>query len=254
MQKVEAGFSELLSKQPVTEQDKEEYIRELRGAVQTLLQEVRDLDEIVALLRKKHFGSSSEATPAQEEDPLGLFPEAEQEYREEAPEPFKRDQRGVHRMNEAGKWKLTNASDTEDRVYGLDEEDRACPRCGGRMECIGKELVREVFEYVPAKLKLVRYWQKSYRCPACRKNGRERHCASVGPEAAAEPQHGIGVCGGGGHVPEIRQRHAAVPSGDGVETAGCELQPDDDGELDHLVRGGLAGAVVGGNARRASAT
>ena len=33
MQKVEAGFSELLSKQPVTEQDKEEYIRELRCAV-----------------------------------------------------------------------------------------------------------------------------------------------------------------------------------------------------------------------------
>ena len=172
MQKVEAGFSELLSKQPVTEQDKEEYIRELRCAVQTLLQEVRDLDEIVALLRKKQFGSSSEATPAQEEDPLGLFPEAEQEYCEEAPEPFKKDRRGVHRMSEAGKWKLTNASDTEDRVYGLDEEDRACPRCGGRMECIGKELVREVFEYVPAKLKLVRYWQKSYRCPACRKNGR----------------------------------------------------------------------------------
>lgn len=51
----------------------------------------------------------------------------------------------------------------------------------------------------------------------------ERHCAGVGPEAAAEPQYGIGVCGGGGHVPEIRQRHAAVPSGDGVETAGSEL-------------------------------
>ena len=172
MQKVEAGFSELLSKQPVTEQDKEEYIRELRCAVQTLLQEVRNLDEIVALLRKKQFGSSSEATPAQEEDPLGLFPEAEQEYCEEAPEPFKKDRRGVHRMNEAGKWKLTNASDTEDRVYDLDEEERACPRCGGRVECIGKELVREVFEYVPAKLTLVRYWQMSYRCPACRKNGR----------------------------------------------------------------------------------
>ena len=36
----------------------------------------------------------------------------------------------------------------------------------------GKELVREVFEYQRPKLKLVRYWQMSYKCPACHKKGR----------------------------------------------------------------------------------
>ena len=32
------------------------------------LEEVRDLEEMVALLQKKRFGSSSEATPVQEEE------------------------------------------------------------------------------------------------------------------------------------------------------------------------------------------
>src|SRR5699024_11106848 len=44
--------------------------------------------------------------------------------------------------------------------------------CKGKLVCIGKELVREVFEYKRPKLKLVRYWQTSYKCPACHKKGR----------------------------------------------------------------------------------
>ena len=35
-----------------------------------------------------------------------------------------------------------------------------------------KELVREFFEYQRSKLKLVRYWQMSYKCPACHRKGR----------------------------------------------------------------------------------
>ena len=96
MQKIETGISELLKRQPVTEQEKDAYIQDLQKALRLLLEEVRDLEEMVALLQKKRFGSSSEATPVQEEEePLGVFPEAELEYKEDAPEPFKKDQRGV---------------------------------------------------------------------------------------------------------------------------------------------------------------
>ena len=98
--------------------------------MQLLLEEVRDLEEIIALLQKKQFGSSCEATPVQEEEePLGVFPEAELEYKEDAPEPFKKNQRGVHKMSEAGRWKLTNGNETENRIYDLDEEERVCPHC-----------------------------------------------------------------------------------------------------------------------------
>ena len=147
--------------------------RTCRKALRLLLEEVRDLEEMVALLQKKRFGSSSEATPVQEEEePLGVFPEAELEYKEDAPEPFKKDQRGVHKISEAGRWKLTSSNETENRIFDLDEEERVCPRCKGKLVWIGKELVREVFEYQRPKLKLVRYWQMSYKCPACHKKGR----------------------------------------------------------------------------------
>ena len=76
MQKIETGISELLKRQPVTEQEKDAYIQDLQKALRLLLEEVRDLEEMVALLQKKRFGSSSEATPVQEEEePLGVFPE-----------------------------------------------------------------------------------------------------------------------------------------------------------------------------------
>ena len=52
----------------MTEQEKDTYIRELQKALRFLLEEVRDLEEMVALLQKKRFGSSSEATPVQEEE------------------------------------------------------------------------------------------------------------------------------------------------------------------------------------------
>ena len=173
MQKIETGISELLKRQPVTEQEKDAYIQDLQKALRFLLEEVRDLEEMVALLQKKRFGSSSEATPVQEEEePLGVFPEAELEYKEDAPEPFKKDQRGVHKISEAGRWKLTSSNETENRIFDLDEEERICPRCKGKLVWIGKELVREVFEYQRPKLKLIRYWQMSYKCPACHKKGR----------------------------------------------------------------------------------
>ena len=86
MQKIETSISELLKRQPVTEQEKDAYIQDLQKALRLLLEEVRDLEEMVALLQKKRFGSSSEATPVQaEEEPLGVFPEAELEYKEDAP-------------------------------------------------------------------------------------------------------------------------------------------------------------------------
>ena len=104
MQKSETGVSELLHKQPETETQKDVYIHELQNAVQVLLDEVRNLDEMVALLRKRQFGSSSEKTPVPEEEPLGLFTEAEAEYQPDASEPYKKDKRGVHRKNQEDKW------------------------------------------------------------------------------------------------------------------------------------------------------
>ena len=53
MQKIETGISELLKRQPVTEQEKDAYIQDLQKALRLLLEEVRDLEEMVALLQNR---------------------------------------------------------------------------------------------------------------------------------------------------------------------------------------------------------
>ena len=135
MQKIETSISELLKRQPVTEQEKDAYIQDLQKALRLLLEEVRDLEEMVALLQKKRFGSSSEATPVQaEEEPLGVFPEAELEYKEDAPEPFKKDQRGVHKISEAGRWKLTSSNETVSASQNSVLDNRKGPAKAGPLD------------------------------------------------------------------------------------------------------------------------
>ena len=68
--------------------------------------------------------------------------------------------------------KLEKPENTENRIHDLDQEEQICPQCGGSLSRIGKELVRETFEYIPAQMKLVRHWQTAYQCSCCRKNGR----------------------------------------------------------------------------------
>ena len=72
------------------------------------------LEEIITLLRKKRFSSSGEATSAQEEEePLCVFPrKLSWKYKEGAPESFKKDQQGVHKISKEGCWKLTSSDET----------------------------------------------------------------------------------------------------------------------------------------------
>lgn len=170
-QMLDTGYEQLLHTQPKTEHEKDAYIHELQSAVKELLAEVKNLDEFVALLRKKQFGSSSEQTKPQEEAlPLGMFPEAEMEYKEQVPEPFKADKRGVHKRNEREQWKLVNKDDIKDIFWRIPAERCFC-QCGAPLVEIGKEKTREVFERVPAKLELHRHWKVSYTCPECKKKG-----------------------------------------------------------------------------------
>lgn len=46
----------------------------------------------------------------------------------------------------------------------------------------------------------------------------------------------ICLCGRMGHVPEVREFHAAVPAGTGLEADGCPLFQGNAGQLDHLLR------------------
>lgn len=168
------GVAELLEKQPVTEGEKTACIRELQSTVKNMAAEIAELKEMVLWLRKQLYGSKSEKTSVEDSSSqLGLFNEAEQEFKTEVEEPTKKDNRGYHIRKQDGKWKLVNGKDIgfEDRVLALQGEDLLCPHCGTEMTCIGKEVVREEPVFVPAKLKIIRYIQPSYCCPCCKKKG-----------------------------------------------------------------------------------
>ena len=171
MNKIDTGIAELLAKQPSDSAEKDAYIAELQKTVRLLSDEVRNMDELLALLRKKQFGPSSEQTKPTEEQ-LGLFNEAEQENKPDSKEPIKKDARGYHILNALEKWKLCKGIQIEDVDFDIPLDQRNCSSCGTQMKLLGKNMVREVPEFIPAKLKLNRYWQYTYYCPCCKKAGR----------------------------------------------------------------------------------
>lgn len=58
MNKINTGIAKLLAKQPSDSAGKDAYIAELQKTVRLLSDEVRNMDELLTLLRKKQFGPS----------------------------------------------------------------------------------------------------------------------------------------------------------------------------------------------------
>ena len=68
--------------------EKDAYIKHLENTIMDLQNQVSNLTEMILLLRKEKFGSSSEKTSSQLEGQLSLFNEAEVEADADASEPL----------------------------------------------------------------------------------------------------------------------------------------------------------------------
>ena len=68
--------------------EKDAYIEHLENTIKDLQNQVNNLTEMILLLRKEKFGSSSEKTTTQIEGQLSLFNEAEVEMNPDAKEPL----------------------------------------------------------------------------------------------------------------------------------------------------------------------
>lgn len=149
---------------------KDAYIQKLEQTVQTLEQQIHSLTEMILLLRKGKFGSSSEKTPRQgASDQLSLFNEAELEADPDLPEPIIKD--GSHFKRRKPKTKreeILRDLPVKEVLCEIPEEDQYCEQCGTTLKPIGKETVREEVEYIPAKLQIIRYVRMSYECPPCK--------------------------------------------------------------------------------------
>lgn len=68
--------------------EKDAYIEHLENTIKDLQNQVSNLTEMLLLMRKEKFGSSSERTPKQVEGQLSLFNEAEVEAAPVVEEPI----------------------------------------------------------------------------------------------------------------------------------------------------------------------
>lgn len=148
---------------------KDAYIEHLENTIKDLQNQVNNLTEMVLLLRKEKFAPSSEKTPKQVDGQLSLFNEVELEADASVPEPIKREVKGYTRNNPKTKREeLLKDLPVREILCETAPEELYCGQCNAPLKPLGKEVVREELEYIPAKLQIVRYVRMSYECPKCK--------------------------------------------------------------------------------------
>ena len=147
----------------------ENTIVNLNETINGLQNQITNLTEMIMLLRKEKFGSSSEKTPKQIDGQISIFNEVEIEADDTAKEPVTKEVHGYTRRDpKTRREELIKDLPVREVLCESAPEDLECPRCNTELKPIGKEVVREELEYIPAKLQIVRYVRMSYECPKCK--------------------------------------------------------------------------------------
>lgn len=151
-------------------QNKDAYIEHLENTIKDLQNQIKNLTEMLSLLRKEKFASSSEKTSKKQfEGQLSLFNEAELEADARVSEPIETAVKGHRRKNcKTKRDELLKDLPVREVLCSLVEEDQYCEQCNTKLKVLGKKVVREELEYIPAKLRIVRYIQLVYECPKCK--------------------------------------------------------------------------------------
>ena len=153
--------------------EKDAYIEHLENTIKDLQNQVSNLTEMILLLRKEKFGSSSEKTAIQIEGQLSLFNEAEAEMNPDAQEPLIERKGCIYkRKTKTTREELLKDLPIEEVPCMIHPDDMFCDQCGSSLREIGYVKVRDELEYIPAKVKVIRYMQQACECPACKHRGK----------------------------------------------------------------------------------
>ena len=152
--------------------DKDAYIKQLENTIENLQNQVNNLTEMVLLLRKEKFGSKSEKTSSQIEGQLSLFNEAETQYVPNAEEPLIIRKGSVYKKHKSTREELLKDIPIEEVPCIIHPDDMFCEQCGTTLKEIGYTKVRDELEYIPAKVKIIRYMQQACECPTCKHRGK----------------------------------------------------------------------------------
>lgn len=154
-------------------------------------QALKNAQEENAYLRRKLFGSSSEKRTADIPGQYNLFNEVEAEKDDslcdelfdesDLTEPKKRKRK----VNNAERFKGVPV----EKVYLDLDGDKVCSECGTALVCIGEEYVRRELKFIPAKMTILEYYSRNYKCEECDKN--EFPCIYKGKTGKAHGLYGM---------------------------------------------------------------
>ena len=127
-------------------------------------------------LKRYVFGSKRECTPKEENLVEGvqssLFGESDDKELNQQMEK-EIEKITVHKKKNSKKVqagiKKSSLKDVEiiREEYKLEEEKEKCPVCAGNLKQVGKEVVRQEIEFIPAKFKIKSYVRYTYKCEKC---------------------------------------------------------------------------------------
>lgn len=161
-------YKDTISQLNTTIRTQEELISSLQQTIDTCNETIALLNEKVDYLTKKLFGKSSEKSK-DIDGQLSLFNEAEQEAAQQG-EPDAEETIVVKEHTRKAKTthkELFKGIPSEDVVIPLSDDQKRCAECGAQMQVIGKELVRQEFQFTPAKGKVINIYRETAKCPAC---------------------------------------------------------------------------------------
>lgn len=122
----------------------ENTIAGLKETISGLQNQISNLTEMIMLLRKEKFGSSSEKTSYQVEGRISLFNEVEIEADASATEPVTKDVRGYKRTDaRTRREELIKDLPVREVLCETPDDELYCLTCLSDLKPVGKEVVRE---------------------------------------------------------------------------------------------------------------
>ena len=147
----------------------------LLNQISDLNQNIANLQETIDYLKRKMYGTSSEKSSKDVPGQMDLFNETEKTADESVPEPTAEEAVAGYVRNKAGNNKTSRAQilsklPVEKVICDLPEEERICELCYTPLEAAGEKFIREELQIIPAKVKRIQYYAKTYYCPKCKED------------------------------------------------------------------------------------
>ena len=148
-------------------------VQELRDENDRLRQKLERMNELLLNAQRARFGQSSEKKTyvMADAEQLQLFNEAESVQDVKAHEPTVEEVTvAAHKRKKKRTYgELAEGLPVEEILLELSGDQLTCEKCGGTFKLIGKKYVKSEIIYIPASVKLLKYYACTYACDRCEK-------------------------------------------------------------------------------------